>query len=570
MDTRYRDDDEEAHPLVTNTSTSHIAKLKPQSLWTRRRALMASGLSAAVCALWFAASRTLALLSNQCSRVVIHQFDSSSGFGSEFSILLRMTALASHFGAPVISNSTGWIYGDLSHYFLPPTLPSSYPYTCILPADVAHIPLYTAPDPHAASPKHTTFSVQSWKSASRLDVTRSPWNQFPLQDRLVREAHFKMDEIAALKAKEHWFSVDYTRFTLPYGQSVQSEMYNAFLAQMAVMNQYWRPTPATQAQIDRLARRVELAPETYRSTTVRRPVVVVQIRLGDKWQEQDDILAAGSHMKYNDLDAFYEGSRLALARLYDPIATPAPHTFGIPHSSARSQNATVTVRNAPHKYPPIISREASPAHAQTRATKRQRPLLVVMSAEREVMGKIRALDAAATGMFAGETGGVFDVVQSPSFELSLEHESEYIKMFGAINSVVYRPTDVEPSAPLPVAAEHSANSSSAHALESRWSQEQQSKLSLGLRLALSRQLIAELTVYSRMADAFVVSGNSNLGRLALLLGGVEGAIGYGVKEDLLGDHSPMQLARRTIGGRIRSVDVPWFATSYRKGSYGDY
>ncbi|KAH7087281.1 hypothetical protein BKA62DRAFT_627755 [Auriculariales sp. MPI-PUGE-AT-0066] len=459
---------------------------------------------------------------SECPRVVIHQFDSSSGFGSEFNILLRISSLASRFGAPVIANSTGWIYGDLSHYFLPPILPSSYPYNCDLPIDVAHLAAYSTPHKNATSPRHTKFSELHWENATRLDVTRSPWRQFPLQDQLVREAHFNMDELAALKLKEHWYSINYSRRTLPYGESIPAELYKVFMAQVAVINQYWRPTPAMQAQIQRLARRVDLDPETFRSTAGRRPVVVVQIRLGDKRLEQTDIVKAGSHMKYDDLDAYYEACRLALIRL----ATP--------------------------HYPPIIPPNVSSTRVEAPATRRQRPLLVVMSAEAEVLDRIRALDAAATGMFTGETGGVFDVVQSPSFELSPEHEREYVKMFGAINGKVYRPSDPEPSELVPT-AEATISHGMRHTLESRWSQNQLKKVSLGLRLALSRQLIAELTVYSRMAGAFVVSGNSNLGRLALLLGGVEGSLGYGVSEDL-----------------IRSVDVPWFPTAYRKGIFGGY
>ncbi|KZV89492.1 hypothetical protein EXIGLDRAFT_771683 [Exidia glandulosa HHB12029] len=113
----------------------------------------------------------------------------------------------------------------------------------------------------------------------------------------------------------------------------------------------------------------------------------------------------------------------------------------------------------------------------------------------------------------------FDFILTPSSELTIEQQEEYDRVF---------------------------NSAS---VTRRWNQKDLDNASLSLRLALTRQLIAELTVYSRLADAFVVSGNSNLGRLALTLAGEEGALGL-----------PGQ---RIFGGRVRSIDVPFYPTTWR-------
>ncbi|KAH7106252.1 hypothetical protein BKA62DRAFT_668274 [Auriculariales sp. MPI-PUGE-AT-0066] len=507
----------------------------------------------------------------ECPRVIIHQFDNAWGFGSEFGIFLRAAAISAALKAPVLANSTKWIYGDLHHFFRPREL-SDFP--CVLPQDVAYLATGEPRPEGVLNLFHQPFNTKNWGTAARVDIHRD-MGQLGTMDRLVREASINTTLTAALKEKEHWYSIDTTRMTLPYGESVQPELYESFLQQVQALDQMWRPTPIMQAQIDRLARRIELPPDSYQKSTGRRPVVILQIRLGDKWSEQTDVLGAGTHMKYDDLEAYYEAARLALTRLYDSNITPSPRTFPMPPRQSKGTRETRTSHRA---YPPIISRQLEEAITKRangqpvpKAEERKRPLLVIMSAEANVLQKIHDLDVKATGMYGGEAGGVFDVVQSPSYEFTADEETEFIKIFGKINAKVYRPTN-EDSGPLEIVTGTSsetatASPSASPSLTKRWTQSQLYSASEGLRLALSRQLIAELTVYSRMADAFVGSGNSNLGRMALIIGGVEASIGYGATADLK-DTRPITLARRQIGGRIRSIDVPFYPTAYRSAIFG--
>lgn len=194
----------------------------------------------------------------------------------------------------------------------------------------------------------------------------------------------------------------------------------------------------------------------------------------------------------DDLSVHLRAAQLALLRLYDEVTTPAPYTFPRPPPTVSSSGAREDVI---------------------------KPLLVVMTAETGVVEKLQALDERHQ----------FEIILSPSAEFTREEQEEYTKLFVP-----------PPETP---------------ATSRRWIQATLYDASPGLRLALSRQLISELFVYAKLADAFVVSGNSNLGRLALLLAGEEGAMGYGIHEDA---------RRRVLGGRVRSIDLPYYPTAYRE------
>lgn len=144
----------------------------------------------------------------------------------------------------------------------------------------------------------------------------------------------------------------------------------------------------------------------------------------------------------------------------------------------------------------------------------KKPLVVVMTAETGVVESLEALDKDKR----------FEFLLTPSNEFSVAEQEEFDRVMA-----------------------------SAPALARRWDQNDLPNASLALRLAITRQLIAELTVYSRHADAFIVSGNSNLGRLALTLSGEEGALG--------------RPGQRVLGGRVRSIDVPFYPTTWPRSIF---
>lgn len=82
-----------------------------------------------------------------------------------------------------------------------------------------------------------------------------------------------------------------------------------------------------------------------------------------------------------------------------------------------------------------------------------------------------------------------------------------------------------------------------------YSQSQFNKLPLSLRIHLTRFFLRDLTVLSLYADAFVVTGSSNVGRLACLIGGEDAVVG------------PRSLTG-SFGGRIRSVDTLWHPSPF--------
>lgn len=167
------------------------------------------------------------------------------------------------------------------------------------------------------------------------------------------------------------------------------------------------------------------------------------------------------------------------------------------HAIELAYNRLFDTDVTPHPFPPGV-----------------RPLVVVMSAEAGLTDRLRALDDA----------GAYEFILSPAnADFTPDEQAEYDRILGAARG--------------------------------SWSQALLRRASPALRKALTRQLVAELTVYSRYADAFVVSGNSNLGRLALALAGEEGAMG------MPGKHR--------FGGRVRSIDVPFFPTMRLESIYPD-
>ncbi|EJD50136.1 hypothetical protein AURDEDRAFT_112280 [Auricularia subglabra TFB-10046 SS5] len=397
-----------------------------------------------------------------CKRLILYKFDSAWGFGSEFSIFLRIAALSEHLNFTVVPDTRNWIYGNLSSFW---ETPVPTPSGCTLPDD-------------ALDERKTTawFAyTTNWTVHERVVMWRD-MRQLKVLDELVRNYTIDVTKTALLREREKAYRLMSDRLVLPYGETIPTGVEQAFRDQVHLTDAVWRPNREMGEQIARLAARLGLG-ET--DVTKRRPVVAVQIRLGDKSREQADVKAAGSHMLFDDVSVYFRAAQLATARLYDSQLSPPPHTFPLPTASS------------------------------------PKPLLVVMTAETGVLEKLAALDKR----------GQFDMILSPAMdgEFGAGEEEEFSQLF------------------VPQSTTSPAARPAAQTLDRRWEQQALYKASPGLRLALSRQLIAELTVYAQMADAFVVSGNSNLGRLALLLAGEEAA----------------------RSGRVRSIDVPWYPTTYR-------
>ncbi|GAA5964568.1 hypothetical protein JCM21900_001901 [Sporobolomyces salmonicolor] len=85
-------------------------------------------------------------------------------------------------------------------------------------------------------------------------------------------------------------------------------------------------------------------------------------------------------------------------------------------------------------------------------------------------------------------------------------------------------------------------------------------LPLAERVAHTQAFVRDLTLLAFTSagegvDAMVVSGASNIGRLAMLIGGKDAATG------------PRDVQGRSLGGRIRSVDAHFYPTAYSSAVY---
>lgn len=510
---RIPEDDEHAS-LSDEAYLDSLYKPLPPTPWHSAKNLLRLTALGAVIVLSFCIPTLLAAREtvqprpsvNFCRRIIVHNFDNAWGFGSEFSIFLHAAALAQHLGYTVIANTRKWIYGDLSEFWVPVPPPSG----CVLPTnalDTTHSNWFGYGDDW-----RTHDRVVMWRDGAQLRVL----------DELVRNYSIDVSKTAELREREQLYRLMSDRLVLPYGESVPEGVLPAFREQATTLNRLWVPNARMQAQIDRLAKRIGVSDREHRRRDMR-PVIAVQIRLGDKRSEQKDVLGAGSHMAFDDLSVYFNACQLALKLLYTPSVSPSPHRFKPP-----AENGS-------------------------------KPLLVVMSAEAGIVEKLEALDKKKQ----------FEIILSPSLEgeLTAVQEEEYTRIFfpppktetSTANSSLSDSTTPAPTTtmtPATLTALHSTTSiptttpaASSHATrehERRWQQGMLYQASRGLRLALTRQLIAELTVYSRMTDGFVVSGNSNLGRLAQLLAGEEGAV-----------------SRNGRAERVRSIDVPFYPTMYR-------
>ncbi|KDE07940.1 hypothetical protein MVLG_01848 [Microbotryum lychnidis-dioicae p1A1 Lamole] len=82
------------------------------------------------------------------------------------------------------------------------------------------------------------------------------------------------------------------------------------------------------------------------------------------------------------------------------------------------------------------------------------------------------------------------------------------------------------------------------------------ELPLKARVASTRALVRDIIIAARETDATVVTMGSNLGRLISLFAGPEAVLGP--KNSTSGEF---------VGGRIRALDVPWFATTSPQGGW---
>ncbi|KZV89510.1 hypothetical protein EXIGLDRAFT_771701 [Exidia glandulosa HHB12029] len=253
-----------------------------------------------------------------CGQILVRRFESYTGLGSEYGVFLRAAALSAEMGWTVVPVTTDWIYGDLDNFFVPPL------YGCTLPADLLD-----------DVSTYKEFGTEGWERADRLRLTRN-FHQLLHLDGLIRNRSIDADGMRRLDMKQRLWSLDDEHLTLPYGESVPHGVDKAFLEQADALKRLWVPNARMQAQIDRLATRVGL--DEARST--RRPVVAVQVRLGDKKTELGDLQRVGSHMRLyastpvprssvnltdarsDDMNVYFQAIQVAIGRLYEADLTP--------------------------------------------------------------------------------------------------------------------------------------------------------------------------------------------------------------------------------------------------------
>lgn len=274
---------------------------------------------------------------------------------SEFNIYLRAAALSSYLDYAVVPDSRNWIYGDLREFFLPPHL------GCALPTDT--LDRWALP-----------VGVPGWRLFPRVSLSRR-LRRHALLDRIVRAASVDLRSMRALRAREA------ARRACGYRTARTCRMSCArrSATRSTRPERIWRPNAHVHADVDSVRDQLGL-----QNATRARPIIAIQVRLGDKEREQRDIRFAGSHIAFGDMRIYLDAAREAAARLHDPLLST--HPFPLPTPTGNST----------------------------------RPLLVVMTAEAVALEALSALDVR----------GEFEIIASPAAQLfSPSERAEHAHLF---------------------------------------------------------------------------------------------------------------------------------------------
>ncbi|SCV72254.1 BQ2448_4948 [Microbotryum intermedium] len=437
-----------------------------------------------------------------CQKTLLFQFTPWWGFASEWLLYLRAASLADKLGYTLVEDDRRWNYGRLSNYFLPRKL------TCAPPRDWA--------DARVA----TEIGRPGWKKQPRL-----VWSRLRIQhlDDWTRETYLDPIVMQKLHDTNVAYARNRSRNMLAEGDTMPQGLEEAFKDHVKAARFLWKLKDSIDTEVEAARTELEMGPHHI--------TVATHIRLGDKGPEYElEAKAMGITNKFGNLTVYLQAAHEAMTRILPggtPYTDEAPSPGGLDLESAHS------------------------------------PSLVVMTAEAHVMSRL-AKDSLLRP---------FTLAQPPAPGIaSLKHvahhktESDKPQVPDWFKDIQGKtPSTYEKRASIKDDAESTKESSPAKpeegnknprpGLASGFSQSEFNRLPMLERVIHTRTFIRDLTLFSRDADAFIVSGSSNIGRLAMLIGGYEATVG------------PKDEEGRSLGGRIRSIDAHWFPTAYSEALY---
>ncbi|KAM0753097.1 hypothetical protein T439DRAFT_286646 [Meredithblackwellia eburnea MCA 4105] len=445
-----------------------------------------------------------------CRRVMLFKFGSEKGFSYEYSAYIRAAVMASKLSYTLLADDTEWVYGSLREYFLPRQIHCQPPTDWFL--QDAAVPL----------------GSKRWANADRV------WFSTDLIDKAddwIREE--MIDQTAMKELRQRQF-----RDILPQGETLPPELEDVFRDFAAATRELWRPNDqlATLIRSQRMelglgggglrrknhsptwggARRsgsdsqrpnVEDVPEDEldfeevggAERSDRGPIIAAYVRLGERdvrWtKDMEEVGVRGQ--TYGNLSLILDGANDAVRRL-----------------SKSSRAEPSYSRTNPTLFPAGVQ-----------------PTLLVMSAEAVVVPSLES---------RSDISDVFKIQRtSPPSTETLRPWSDLL--------------DLELSG-----AELSRKKDSPGSILFKFNQKLFNSLPRSLRVHLTRYFLRDLTTLALHADAFLLTGSSNVGRLACLVAGDSAVVG---PRDFATGHG--------LGGRVRSLDGPWYPTSKASALFAD-
>ncbi|GAA6036117.1 hypothetical protein JCM8097_006624 [Rhodosporidiobolus ruineniae] len=503
-----------------------------------------------------------------CQRTVLFRFAGRHGFGSELSLFLRVATLAEQYGYAVFTDTSEWNYGAWTDYFVPTASPFPLPNpssACRPPEEAvtrrfklaltieelqAVSNLAKPIKPSKVAPKWTKRDHVVWSSRDmdgldfsflRLLVDRNQLNELHKDD--LRRLELGGSPSAGFLSPE---------------ETVPAPFEKSLVRLSALAGGVWQPNDAVAEGAEELASRLSV-PRSAGKKRVGELLVAVHVRLGDKFLEADrigpvafapaEVAASFSHPPSlaqpglsNALITSYYAAIIDSINSLLSLPPISPLLSSLKHPSTERERVS-------------LLRQLATAWTALEGGDLSRPTLALMSDD---PAAVEAFRQHPLGMFfrlVGTTEAAaptVDTVEVPAAEETtagglFEEAKEDVgrrRLRKRGTSKARRAKGAKRGGGSAPKKWHVAPQDLKEKIPAGFNEVTFNSLPLSTRLASTRLFVRDLTVLTRRADAIVMTGSSNVGRLMLLL---------------------FEAARREKGieGRreVRSLDTRWFPTA---------
>ncbi|GAA5900075.1 uncharacterized protein JCM6883_006084 [Sporobolomyces salmoneus] len=444
----------------------------------------------------------------ECKRVMLFKFSNTHGFSSELLHYLRSLVIGQKLGYTVLADDSQWNYGSLSEYFLP------------------RFVYCRPPNDWYDESKAVRLGTKRWQSKDRVWVGREMEREM---DEWIREE--MLDQSASVNPSTATTTKDATEI-LPEGETLPPSLEEVYTDFEGVLKEVWRPNHELAVLIRKQRMELGLGGGGLRHRK-NSPNWGGRQRKGDRSTNQD------SSTEEEDFEQEYE---LSIAERSDRgpvigvhLSPPKPSlsltSYGL-SSRAKVGNLSAVFEGVGDAVKRLSRRKnliENPGYSRSRPTlfpESSTSTLVTLTQSDELFQKFEEETISNKGG-GGGIDQLYNLVQTTK-SLPVEDLKQRWNEVGGLEKIL-----------------------------KEWDQGVWNEgLPRRLKVELTRYFVRDLTTLSRFADAFIVSGSSPTGVLAILLGGEEGAIG------------PRDFEGGSFGGRVRSIDGHWIPTSSVKTLYG--